>query len=46
MAIVNLQGKYVPIKDYKIYTATLDPKIDPEINQPIGKSLCTRSWIM
>lgn len=39
MAIVNLQGKYVPIKDYKIYTATLDPKIDPEINQPIGKSL-------
>lgn len=39
MAIVNLQGKYVPIKDYKIYAASLDPKIDPEINQPISKSL-------
>lgn len=39
MAIVNLQGKYVPIKGYKIYTVSLNPKIDPEINQPISKSL-------
>lgn len=39
MAIVNLQGKYVPIKDYKIYTASLDPKIDPKTNQPIGDRL-------
>lgn len=39
MAIVNLQGKYVPIKDYKIYAVSLNPKIDPEINQPISKSL-------
>lgn len=39
MAIVNLQGKYVPIKGYKIYTLSLNPKIDPEINQPISKSL-------
>ncbi len=39
MAIVNLQGKYVPIKDYKRYTATMDPLIDPETNQPIGSVL-------
>ncbi len=39
MAIVNLQGKYVPIKDYKRYTATMDPKIDPETNQLIGKKI-------
>ncbi len=37
MAIVNLQGKYVPIKDYQSCTATFDPKIDPETNQPMGK---------
>lgn len=39
MAIVSLPGKYVPIKNYKIYTATLDPKIDPDTNQPIGENL-------
>lgn len=37
MAIVNLQGKYVPIKDYQSCTVTFDPKIDPETNQPMGK---------
>lgn len=37
MAIVNLQGKYVPVKDYKIYTVTMDPKIDSKTNQPMGK---------
>lgn len=37
MAIVNLQGKYVPVKDYKVYTVTMDPKIDPETDQPMGK---------
>lgn len=42
MAIVNLQGKYVPIKDFKFYTCTFfvdTKKIDPKTNQPIGKSL-------
>lgn len=37
MAIVNLQGKYVPVKDYQSCTVTFDPKIDPETNQPMGK---------
>ncbi len=39
MAKVNLQGKYVPVKDFKNYTASLDPKIDPETNQRIGGRL-------
>ncbi len=39
MAIVSLPGKYVPIKNYKIYTATLDPKVDPDTMQPIGERL-------
>lgn len=39
MAKVNLQGKYVPVKDYKNYTVSLDPKIDPETNQRIGNRL-------
>lgn len=39
MSIVNLQDKYVPIKNYKIYTATLDPKVDPDTMQPIGDRL-------
>lgn len=39
MAIVSLPGKYVPIKNYKIYTATMDPKVDPDTMQPIGERL-------
>ena len=39
MTKVNLQGKYVPVKDFKNYTASLNPKTDPETNQIIGDSL-------
>lgn len=39
MEIVNLQNKYVPIKNYKIYTATMNPKVDPDTMQPIGDVL-------
>ena len=39
MTKVNLQGKYVPVKDCKIYMATWEPKIDPETNQRIGDIL-------
>lgn len=35
----SVQEKYIPIKNYKIYTATLDPKVDPDTMQPIGDSL-------
>ena len=39
MTKVNLQGKYVPVKDCKIYMAAVGPKIDPETNQRIGDIL-------
>lgn len=39
MAIVSLPGKYVPIKNYKIYKATMDQKVDPDTMQPIGEKL-------
>lgn len=40
MAIVNLQGKYVPVKDFKFHTFFLDmKKIDPKTNQRIGVRL-------
>ena len=40
MAIVNLQGKYVPVKDFKFYTFFVGTKkIDPKTNQRIGVRL-------
>ena len=40
MAIVNLQGKYVPVKDFKFYTFFVDTKkIDPKTDQRIGVRL-------
>lgn len=39
MTIVNLQGKYVPVKVSKGYTVNLDPKVDPDTGQPVGDRL-------
>lgn len=35
MSVVSIPGKYVPIKNFRRYTANIEPKIDPDTNQVI-----------
>lgn len=35
MSIVSIPGKYIPIKNFRRYTANIEPKIDPDTNQVI-----------